>query len=283
MWGTACFACGAVFGLIFGIPPSIETKAGDSSSPNGSLVTAQAELAKAKQATVTAQSALDKAKAPAQPGNAPAKPPTTSQTLDKDALNALQSDLDDAVAKQSAAEYELKLWVSDPEELEVMKNAALARATALQGKNDDASITEAQNQKAIAKRIGQVEDEGARQKKSTYGANTNLTDISDWLTKIIVGVGLVQLGKIRALLKSAATFVAAGLVDSKKSNADAGVPVNAPLGNAGAAGPINNPAPNTVNLSSIALGIILYFLVVGFLSSYLLARIWLPRLLEGVG
>src|SRR6266850_7688731 len=29
-----------------------------------------------------------------------------------------------------------------------------------------------------------------------YGVNTNLEQISDWLTKIIVGVGLVQLGRV---------------------------------------------------------------------------------------
>lgn len=38
--------------------------------------------------------------------------------------------------------------------------------------------------------------------------NTNLTEISDWLTKIIVGVGLVQLGKIPGFLRGVATVLA---------------------------------------------------------------------------
>lgn len=36
---------------------------------------------------------------------------------------------------------------------------------------------------------------------SRYLPNTNLTDISDWLTKIIVGLGLVNLGKIPAAIQ----------------------------------------------------------------------------------
>src|SRR4051794_37330470 len=35
------------------------------------------------------------------------------------------------------------------------------------------------------------------QPQPRYLPNTNLEDISDWLTKIIVGLGLVELGKIR--------------------------------------------------------------------------------------
>jgi len=43
--------------------------------------------------------------------------------------------------------------------------------------------------------------------------NTNLTEISDWLTKIIVGLGLVQLGKVPDYLGSMATLLA-GEIDS---------------------------------------------------------------------
>ena len=32
--------------------------------------------------------------------------------------------------------------------------------------------------------------------KATYQPNTNLTQVSDWLTKIIIGVGLVQFGEL---------------------------------------------------------------------------------------
>lgn len=72
--------------------------------------------------------------------------------------------------------------------------------------------------------------------------NTNLEQISDWLTKILVGVGLVQLGSI---------------IDSVSRLADY---VGAPLGDA-AAGP------------AFALSVLVYFFVVGFLLAYLWTRL----------
>src|SRR6267154_1146153 len=43
---------------------------------------------------------------------------------------------------------------------------------------------------------------------TTFKANTNLEQISDWLTKIIVGVGLVQLATIPGKLRSLAGYFA---------------------------------------------------------------------------
>ena len=47
--------------------------------------------------------------------------------------------------------------------------------------------------------------------KSQYSGNTSLEQISDWLTKILVGVGLTQLAAIPAGLTSIGHFLAAGL------------------------------------------------------------------------
>lgn len=44
-----------------------------------------------------------------------------------------------------------------------------------------------------------------------YHANTNLEQISDWLTKILVGVGLTQLIHLPSYLKSASVHIAEGL------------------------------------------------------------------------
>src|SRR3954452_24074825 len=41
--------------------------------------------------------------------------------------------------------------------------------------------------------------------------NTNLTEISDWLTKIIVGLGLVNLGKLGPYLHTIAETLARGI------------------------------------------------------------------------
>jgi len=55
------------------------------------------------------------------------------------------------------------------------------------------------------------QDDDDAQKVIGYRANTNLEQISDWLTKILVGVGLTQLAKIPDALKDAADFVTQGV------------------------------------------------------------------------
>ena len=78
-------------------------------------------------------------------------------------------------------------------------------------------------------------------------ANTNLEQISDWLTKTIVGVSLVELSKLPPLLDKLARYVASGM-----SNAGTGA-------------------------TAAALVIIVCFLSLGFLISYLWTRMRLTR------
>ena len=56
----------------------------------------------------------------------------------------------------------------------------------------------------------QQEGEG-EQRGIGYRANTNLEQISDWLTKILVGVGLTQIAKFPDLLQGAADFITKGV------------------------------------------------------------------------
>jgi hypothetical protein len=77
-----------------------------------------------------------------------------------------------------------------------------------------------------------------------YRANTNLEQISDWLTKILVGVGLTQLGVIPARLQELASAAAEGMG--------------------------GGPAA-----SAFALAVILFFAVCGFLFSFLWTRLHL--------
>lgn len=79
-----------------------------------------------------------------------------------------------------------------------------------------------------------------------YSANTNLEQISDWLTKIIVGVGLVQLTVIPGKLRSLADYLATAFG--------------------------NQAVP-----SALVMTIICYFGIFGFLLGYLWARIYLMR------
>jgi len=76
------------------------------------------------------------------------------------------------------------------------------------------------------------------------GVNTNLEQISDWLTKILVGVGLTQLHDLPGKLITAATFIAKGISSSDP--------------------PI-----------AFALAQIIYFNILGFLSGYLCTRLFL--------
>ena len=78
--------------------------------------------------------------------------------------------------------------------------------------------------------------------------NTNLEQISDWLTKIIVGVGLVELKEIPRLLRETATWVA-GTLSASASPSQAAV--------------------------SFAGSVVVYFSIVGFLAGYLLTLLFL--------
>lgn len=78
--------------------------------------------------------------------------------------------------------------------------------------------------------------------------NTNLEQISDWLTKIIVGLGLVELRAMPEHLKRAATWVAQTLTSGS--------------------------APNPATIS-FAGSVIVYFAIMGFLAGYLLTLLFL--------
>ena len=82
-----------------------------------------------------------------------------------------------------------------------------------------------------------------------YNPNTNLEDISDWLSKIIIGVTLTQLLKIPAALMSVAKYVIANSNNDKVAYAQ-----------------------------PVIISIIIYFLIAGFFISYCYTRVMLPDL-----
>jgi len=79
-----------------------------------------------------------------------------------------------------------------------------------------------------------------------YQANTNLEQISDWLTKILVGVGLTQISAMPGAIQNYAGYTAAGL-------------------------------GNFANSQVFAVALLAYFLIGGFLAGYLLTRLFLPK------
>jgi len=79
--------------------------------------------------------------------------------------------------------------------------------------------------------------------------STHLQDVADWLTKLIVGAGLVQLANLRVHLANLGRFLSQ---DSK------------------------------VITSNVAVTIVLYFVVLGFLLGYLWAELYVSTLVVRV-
>ena len=90
---------------------------------------------------------------------------------------------------------------------------------------------------------------GATAPRIDYRVNTNLEQISDWLTKILVGVGLTQIAAIREGVRSLTAFVAQGLGPQAQSQV-------------------------------FAFALLSYFAVLGFLFGYLWTRLIFTRALR---
>lgn len=71
----------------------------------------------------------------------------------------------------------------------------------------------------IPKTLQENGAEGSTGKRHGWQANTNLEQVSDWLTKILIGVGLTQLQEIPGRLQSTAEYAA----ESLGTNVSAGI------------------------------------------------------------
>lgn len=98
-------------------------------------------------------------------------------------------------------------------------------------------------------RVLQSDNPGAAGGSYIQRVNTNLEQISDWLTKIIVGLGLVQLQQLPGFLKGISLWAAASL----------------PLGR----------DTSLTQVAAFATAFLVYFVVTGFLAGYLLTRLYL--------
>ena len=102
---------------------------------------------------------------------------------------------------------------------------------------------------------GKNSPDGAKNAPShNFQANSNLVEISDWLTKIFVGVGLVELGKIPGKMKALADYLGTGLRDCRDGSAAC-----------------------VENSQAFALVLVVFFGVCGFLLGYLWARLYLQK------
>jgi len=101
--------------------------------------------------------------------------------------------------------------------------------------------------------IGKPED------RSAYRLliNTNLDDVSDWLTKIVVGVSLVEMRQITGAVYRFSAWVAGGTIGQQQASG----------GHRG----------DLQFLSGVVAGVVVYFSVLGFLSGYLTTRMFFER------
>lgn len=90
----------------------------------------------------------------------------------------------------------------------------------------------------------QLQGQNQADNSLTYQVNTNLEQISDWLTKIIVGVSLVELGRVPELFRRLGDYLSACLGELCKS-------------------------------PSVAVVVVVLFVVLGFLAGYLMTRLYL--------
>ncbi len=84
-----------------------------------------------------------------------------------------------------------------------------------------------------------------------YTPNTNLEDVSDWLTKIIIGVTLTQVAKIPGYFQDMADYILTETTCAGMNCAFA--------------------RPSLISL-------LIYFLIAGFLTGYVYTRLYLPNL-----
>ncbi|MEP0266706.1 hypothetical protein [Dokdonia sp.] len=95
---------------------------------------------------------------------------------------------------------------------------------------------------------GIPKDEIEQTRNVSYIANTNLEEISDWFTKMIIGIGLVEVEKLYKWLIT----ISENISDSINLLGDS---------------------------SAYVVSLIMYFLIIGFIEGYLGTRVFLPRLL----
>lgn len=88
--------------------------------------------------------------------------------------------------------------------------------------------------------------------KDRYEPNTNIEKLSDWLTQMLVGVGLVELHRIGPLVHQASQILAQGLVARDGGR-----------------------TPPASEAGAFCMGLISYFLVAGVIQGFLLTRMFL--------
>jgi hypothetical protein len=190
------------------------------------------------------QAAADRDKAVAEASEAGAKLARAAGELDQLRAAAGQgADSDPRVQAAKEAHARLMGTKTSLDKIASQKTAAAANAEEQAKKDDDTGS--AAGAASTATFTQPLNSRGP-----STAVNTNLEQISDWLTKIIVGVSLVNSEKIGDNMVTASRQMA-------KSFGGA-------------------------SMDSLALAMLTYFSVIGLLGGYLLTRLYLQRAFEAI-
>lgn len=299
LWAGAWSSVGWFLGFLFGIPRYLSTDtartatAPSSDAANDELASAVANAKELREAA--SQAANDKTAADAASSQA-------AQAADQAAGDSAEATAkfagdqqdtalrDDADAKAKTAE--LAKRTSDDE-------TAAANAAGTKAQSADKAASEAEAVAEAAKsKVAKASTSAAASPGSSLTVNTNLEQISDWLTKIIVGVALVESQTLLDKMQKVATFMAKSMVKASEAALQAAqTPESAAASSvasgADTASAVAPSVPSTAvtaasslesfsSTESFAYSVMLYFLATGLLGSYLLTRLFLQRAFEKV-
>jgi hypothetical protein len=127
-----------------------------------------------------------------------------------------------------------------------------------------------------AKQLPVLNETDDGKSKREFLDNTNLEQISDWLTKIIVGLTLVQFDKIKAFVTDVGKLFSPVFLSNSKSEiagADETVEI---VGSVGALETVESLG----TAGAIGVAVILYFTIAGFLFGFLWTRIRMENVLN---
>lgn len=313
LWAAAWSSVGWFLGFLFGIPRYLSS---DTARTPGAtaLERARQDLAAAVDAANQTRAKADEATQAKAAAATAAADKAKAASAAATGLTRAQEDLtakpDDQAFKDALAAAELANTKAKNE-----STAAHDAAQKAKESTDAADEAAADADKAV---------EAAKAKEATANSiptatprasltvNTNLEQISDWLTKIIVGVALVESQALLAHMHQAASFMAKSMTTANgvaawmgsqkavalthaaalaaEAAASAAAPASAAAAaaaaSAAASAASNAAAAQATNLAalasmeSVAYAIMLYFLATGLLGSYLLTRLFLQRVLH---
>jgi len=233
LWAGAWSSVGWFLGFLFGIPrylstDTARTRTSMAPGPDSASVDVESAIATAnKLRDVAIAAAKDKIAADANASQA-------AQVADQSAKDSAEE-----TAKFTADQQNTTL--KDDDEAK---------------KKDAEEAVKAAKSKLSTANAGDAEPPG-----SSLTVNTNLEQISDWLTKIIVGVSLVESQTLLVKMREVSTFMAKSMIKTSEPSATT----------------VIGSLESIDSMASFAYAVMLYFLATGLLGSYLLTRLFLQR------